>query len=134
MRRETGRGRVHPRCLRVLLHVHTGRAAAERSSTTSTSTGPGGSAMTSPSEAGARRRGSVGTAGLGCRRAHRAGTGADRGSLGIALRKRGWHVTGRDADPAPWHARALARALDEVGDDPEAEISSSPPRRRSRPR
>ena len=42
-----------PRCLRVLLHVATDRAAP--SSTTSTSTGPGGCAMTSPSDSPARR-------------------------------------------------------------------------------
>ncbi|HVF76517.1 MAG TPA: prephenate dehydrogenase [Acidimicrobiales bacterium] len=50
------------------------------------------------------------------------GTGLIGGSIGMALRARGWHVTGRDRDPAR-AARALELgALDAVGDDPEAEV------------
>jgi prephenate dehydrogenase len=57
------------------------------------------------------------------RRAAIVGTGLIGGSLGLALRARGWHVTGSDADPAR-AARALELgALDEVGTDPEAEIT-----------
>jgi prephenate dehydrogenase len=57
------------------------------------------------------------------RRALVVGTGLIGGSLGMALRARGWHVTGRDADPAR-ASEALARgALDEVGDDPGAELA-----------
>ena len=51
------------------------------------------------------------------------GTGLIGGSIGLALRKQGWHVTGRDLDPAR-AARALeAGAVDAVGDDPAAELT-----------
>ena len=54
------------------------------------------------------------------RRAAVVGTGLIGGSIGLALRARGWWVTGRDADPdAADRAKALG-ALDEVGDDPGA--------------
>jgi prephenate dehydrogenase len=50
------------------------------------------------------------------------GTGLIGGSIGMALRARGWHVTGRDRDEAR-AARALELgALDAIGDDPEAEL------------
>lgn len=64
--------------------------------------------MTSPSE------------GLG--RAEVVGTGLIGGSIGLALRERGWHVTGTDADSQRADlARALG-ALDEVGEDPRADV------------
>ncbi len=51
------------------------------------------------------------------------GTGLIGGSIGLALRKHGWHVSGRDLDPART-ARALdLGALDVVGDDPAAELT-----------
>ncbi len=51
------------------------------------------------------------------------GTGLIGGSIGLALRKHGWHVTGRDLDPAR-AARALdLGALDAVGNDAGAEIT-----------
>jgi prephenate dehydrogenase len=57
------------------------------------------------------------------RRAAVVGTGLIGGSLGLALRRRGWHVTGQDADGAI-AARALeVGALDAVGSDPDAEIT-----------
>ena len=57
------------------------------------------------------------------RRAAVIGTGLIGGSIGLALRAQGWHVTGRDVDAAR-AARAVERgALDEVGDDPAAEIT-----------
>jgi prephenate dehydrogenase len=57
------------------------------------------------------------------RRAAVIGTGLIGGSIGLALRARGWHVTGRDVDAAR-AARAVERgALDAVGEDPEAEIT-----------
>jgi len=57
------------------------------------------------------------------RRALVVGTGLIGGSIGLALRKQGWHVTGRDLDPART-ARALELgALDAVGDDPDAELT-----------
>jgi len=50
------------------------------------------------------------------------GTGLVGGSIGLALRARGWHVTGRDID-AECAKRALdLDALDSVGEDPEAEV------------
>ena len=51
------------------------------------------------------------------------GTGLIGGSLGLALRKRGWHVTGRDRDQARATRALELGALDEVGDDPEAEVT-----------
>lgn len=57
------------------------------------------------------------------RRASLLGTGLIGGSIGLALRAQGWHVTGvdRDADAVE---RALARgAIDAVGLDPEASIT-----------
>ncbi len=57
------------------------------------------------------------------RRAVVIGTGLIGGSIGLALRKQGWHVTGRDLDVAR-AARALDQgALDAVGDDPHAGIT-----------
>jgi prephenate dehydrogenase len=51
------------------------------------------------------------------------GTGLIGGSLGLALRQRGWHVTGFDQDRAR-AARALELgALDTVGRDPDAEVT-----------
>lgn len=51
------------------------------------------------------------------------GTGLIGGSVGMGLRRLGWHVTGRDQDPER-EARALELgALDAVGDDPEATIT-----------
>ncbi|HVF32459.1 MAG TPA: prephenate dehydrogenase [Acidimicrobiales bacterium] len=56
-------------------------------------------------------------------RAAIVGTGLIGGSIGMALRARGWHVTGRDEDEVR-SGRALALgALDAVGPDPEAEIT-----------
>ena len=64
--------------------------------------------MTSPSEA---------------RRAAIVGTGLVGGSIGLALRARGWWVTGRDVDPdAADRAKALG-AIDDVGEDPDAEVT-----------
>src|SRR5438067_1233635 len=56
-------------------------------------------------------------------RAAIVGTGLIGGSLGLALRKMGWHVTGRDRDEARAQRALELGALDEVGDDPEAEIT-----------
>jgi len=57
------------------------------------------------------------------RRAVVIGTGLIGGSIGLALRKQGWHVTGRDLD-AERAAQALEQgALDAVGDDAGAEIT-----------
>jgi prephenate dehydrogenase len=57
------------------------------------------------------------------RRAAVVGTGLIGGSIGLALRRRGWHVTGDDRDPAR-AARALELgALDAIGRDRDAEIT-----------
>jgi prephenate dehydrogenase len=57
------------------------------------------------------------------RRAGLVGTGLIGGSVGLALRAAGWHVTGTDADPARAE-RALERgAIDAVGSDPDAEVT-----------
>ncbi|MCU1447841.1 MAG: tyrA [Acidimicrobiales bacterium] len=51
------------------------------------------------------------------------GTGLIGGSIGLALRARGWHVTGRDTDERR-AARALELgALDEVGEDAAADVT-----------
>jgi prephenate dehydrogenase len=56
-------------------------------------------------------------------RAEVIGTGLIGGSIGLALRAQGWHVTGRDVDEAR-AARALELgALDAVGHDPSAELT-----------
>ncbi len=58
----------------------------------------------------------------GPRRAEVIGTGLIGASLGLALRSRGWRVTGRDAKPERT-AEALAMgALDALGDDLDAEV------------
>jgi len=65
---------------------------------------------TSPAEAGTGRAAIIGTGLIG-------------GSLGLALRARGWHVTGRDRD-AERSSRALELgALDAVGDDLGADVT-----------
>ncbi len=57
------------------------------------------------------------------RRAAIIGTGLIGGSIGLALRARGWYVTGRDRDHATAvHALELG-ALDEIGADPDAEVT-----------
>jgi len=67
--------------------------------------------MTSPDSAVDQRRAAV------------VGTGLIGGSIGLALRRLGWHVTGHDRDE---RSAALAQqmgAIDAVGVDPEAEIT-----------
>jgi prephenate dehydrogenase len=57
------------------------------------------------------------------RRAQVVGTGLIGGSIGLALRANGWHVTGSDRNEAN-AARALELgAVDAVGDDPDAELT-----------
>jgi prephenate dehydrogenase len=70
--------------------------------------------MTSPSEP---------TPDQPARRAAVIGTGLIGGSLGLALRSRGWHVTGRDVDPARADQALALGALDATGVDPDAEIT-----------
>ncbi len=56
-------------------------------------------------------------------RAEIVGTGLVGGSIGLALRARGWHVSGRDADPARARRAGEIGAVDAVGSDPEATIT-----------
>jgi prephenate dehydrogenase len=56
-------------------------------------------------------------------RAAVVGTGLIGGSIGMALRARGWHVTGRDRDPLRAERALELGALDAVGDDPSAELT-----------
>ncbi|HEY5246197.1 MAG TPA: prephenate dehydrogenase/arogenate dehydrogenase family protein [Acidimicrobiales bacterium] len=51
------------------------------------------------------------------------GTGLIGGSLGLALRARGWHVTGDDADADRARAALAGGALDEIGDDAAATVA-----------
>jgi len=51
------------------------------------------------------------------------GTGLIGGSIGLRLRRNGWHVTGRDADPVCVDKALALGALDAVGDDPAADIT-----------
>ena len=73
--------------------------------------------MTSPSE----HTPQAASGGSG-RRAQVVGVGLIGGSIGLALRGRGWHVTGRDTDSELADKALALGALDAVGDDPEAEI------------
>ncbi|HEX2040712.1 MAG TPA: prephenate dehydrogenase/arogenate dehydrogenase family protein [Acidimicrobiales bacterium] len=50
------------------------------------------------------------------------GIGLIGGSIGMALRARGWHVTGRDRDEGRARQAVALGALDAVGDDAEAEV------------
>jgi prephenate dehydrogenase len=57
------------------------------------------------------------------RRAQVVGTGLIGGSIGLALKAAGWHVTGSDRNEAS-AARALELGVvDAVGDDPEVELT-----------
>ena len=67
--------------------------------------------MTSPDLPGAGRRAAV------------VGTGLIGGSIGLALRSQGWHVTGRDDDPARGLAALERGAVDALGGDVDAEVT-----------
>jgi prephenate dehydrogenase len=56
-------------------------------------------------------------------RAAVVGTGLIGGSIGMALRARGWHVTGHDTDAARAEQAKRCGALDAVGLDPEAQVT-----------
>jgi prephenate dehydrogenase len=51
------------------------------------------------------------------------GTGLIGGSVGMALRRLGWHVTGRDLDSARATLALELGALDAIGEDPEATVT-----------
>jgi prephenate dehydrogenase len=65
--------------------------------------------MTSPTEAG--------------RRAGLVGTGLIGGSIGLRLRRAGWHVTGMDRDPKRAVRAIEVGAIDVIGRDPDAEVT-----------
>jgi prephenate dehydrogenase len=56
------------------------------------------------------------------RRAQVVGTGLIGGSIGRALRDRGWHVSGVDAAPGAAERAVELGAIDEVGRDPAADL------------
>lgn len=56
-------------------------------------------------------------------RAAVVGTGLIGGSIGLALRRIGWKVTGSDRDPAVAERALALGALDRVGAEPDAEIT-----------
>jgi prephenate dehydrogenase len=56
-------------------------------------------------------------------RAAIVGIGLIGGSIGLALRARGWHVTGRDRDEDRARRGLELGALDAVGDDPAADVT-----------
>ena len=66
--------------------------------------------MTSPTEGGTRRRALV------------VGTGLIGGSIALGLRRRGWHVSGLDADEGRAREAHEHEAIDAVGDDLDAEV------------
>jgi len=68
------------------------------------------------------RRGDAGGGAGTAPRAQVIGTGLVGGSLGLALRARGWHVTGRDIDPERAAEALAGGAFDALGDDPDAGI------------
>ncbi|MGH9077705.1 MAG: prephenate dehydrogenase, partial [Acidimicrobiales bacterium] len=51
------------------------------------------------------------------------GTGLIGGSIGMALRRRGWRVTGRDADPARARRALELAAIDHIGEDVGAAVT-----------
>ena len=86
------------------------------SSTTSTWKAPAGYEMTSPSNSptGAQRRAAI------------VGTGLIGGSIGMALRRHGWWVTGSDRDVARAQRALQLGAIDQVGVDPGAALGGQP--------
>jgi prephenate dehydrogenase len=66
--------------------------------------------MTSPTEAEVARRALV------------VGTGLIGGSIDLALRRRGWHVSGMDIEEERSREALAAGVIDAVGDDPDARV------------
>lgn len=63
------------------------------------------------------------TAPAGPRRANVVGTGLIGGSIGLALRAGGWHVSGRDADPSRVERALAVGAIDVAGTDADAALT-----------
>ena len=60
---------------------------------------------------------------MATRRAQIVGTGLVGGSIGLALRAQGWHVSGVEADPDRAAAALGAGVIDAEGWDPDAEVT-----------
>ena len=60
---------------------------------------------------------------MSAKRASIYGTGLIGGSIGLALRERGWHVSGVDRDPARIAHALRIGAIDVAGLDPKSEIT-----------
>jgi prephenate dehydrogenase len=60
---------------------------------------------------------------LTTRTATLVGTGLIGGSLGLALRRAGWHVVGTDRDPDRAAAAVERGALDAIGEDPASDLT-----------
>jgi prephenate dehydrogenase len=84
-----------------------------------TSKGPRASATTSPNDRGTVTAPSSPPQ----RRANVIGTGLIGGSIGLALRERGWHVSGTDHDDARLRRALEVGAVDAAGLDPDADIT-----------
>ena len=97
-----------PMCIRVLLHVHTTRSRTEMHHVYLH--GAQGLHDDLPTEGGTRRRALV------------VGTGLIGGSIALGLRRRGWHVSGLDADEAARPRSDERGAIDAAGDDLDAEV------------
>ncbi|HLX89290.1 MAG TPA: prephenate dehydrogenase/arogenate dehydrogenase family protein, partial [Acidimicrobiales bacterium] len=67
--------------------------------------------MTSPNDGGRPRRAAI------------VGAGLIGSSIGLALRARGWHVTGRDISTDVLDEAGAIGAIDQAGDDPDADIT-----------
>jgi prephenate dehydrogenase len=57
------------------------------------------------------------------RRANVVGLGLIGGSVALGLRQLGWHVSGEDADPPTMEEARIRKVVDDVGLDPQAEIT-----------
>ncbi len=77
---------------------------------------------TSPTEVGERASIPANGGGPPAPRAMIVGTGLIGGSVGMALRERGWHVSGVDAAPGVAARAVELGALSVEGDDPEASL------------
>ncbi|HJR24984.1 MAG TPA: hypothetical protein VJ804_05890, partial [Acidimicrobiales bacterium] len=60
---------------------------------------------------------------MSARRAAVVGTGLIGGSIGLALRRAGWHVTGHDADERAAATALAMGAVDALGTDPDAVVT-----------
>lgn len=60
---------------------------------------------------------------MGARRAGLVGTGLIGGSIGLALRRAGWHVTATDPDESALATALELGAIDATGTDPDAEVT-----------